>query len=171
MSQSETRSETRSDTGTDTDCTLCAGPAGDEELQRTEVWRDAHWRLSMAVRGETLGFAYLEPLRHIPYLADLDGPEAATFGSAIARVSHVLREATGAQLVYAYVFGGGIPHLHVHLAPNRPAGVLNTAILTGEVEERKLPSGATEMVSLAHPPVPAAEARAVIELVRELMNA
>ena len=57
-------------------CAICAGPAGDDELSRTEVWRDAHWRLSMAVRGETLGFAYLEPIRHIPYLADLDGPEA-----------------------------------------------------------------------------------------------
>jgi diadenosine tetraphosphate (Ap4A) HIT family hydrolase len=165
------QSETQSDTGTDTDCALCAGPAGDHELLRTEVWHDDHWRLSMAVRGETLGFAYLEPLRHIPYLADLDGPEAATFGPVIARASHVLREATGAQLVYAYVFGGGIPHLHVHLAPNRPEGVLNTAILTGEVEERKLSSGATEMISLAHPPVPEPEARAVIERVRELMHA
>jgi diadenosine tetraphosphate (Ap4A) HIT family hydrolase len=158
-----------SQTETATGCAICAGPAGDAEMGRTEVWRNEHWRLSMAVRGETLGFAYLEPLRHIPYLADLDGPEAATFGSAIARASHALREATGAPLVYAYVFGGGIPHLHVHLAPNRPEGVLNTAILSGEVEERKLPSGATEMVSRDHPTLPEAELGAVIERVRRLM--
>ena len=142
------------------DCAICAGPAGDEELGRTEVWRDEHWRLSMSVSGEVLGFAYLEPIRHIPYLADLDGPEAQTFGPAIARSAHALREATGAPLVYAYVFGGGIPHLHVHLAPNRGDGVLNTAIITGEFEERKLPSGATEFTSLTHPQVWAATATA-----------
>ncbi|HEY8180183.1 MAG TPA: hypothetical protein VIH33_07250 [Candidatus Limnocylindria bacterium] len=150
-------------------CAICAGPAGDDELGRTEVWRDEHWRLSMAVRGEILGFAYLEPLRHIPYLADLDGPEAATFGPAVARASAAMREATGAPLVYAYVFGGGIPHLHIHLASNRPDGVLNTAIITGDVEERRLPSGASELISLTHPAVPEAEVAAVIERVRELM--
>lgn len=134
-----------------------------------EVWRDDHWRLSMSRHGPTLGFGYLEPLRHIPYLADLDGPEAATFGPAIARASAVLREASGAPLVYAYVFGGGIPHLHVHLAPNTPAGVLNTALITGEIEERKLPSGAGEIISLDHPDVPEDEVAAVIERTRELM--
>ena len=150
-------------------CAICAGPDGDAELGRTEVWRDAHWRLSMATSGELLAFGYLEPIRHIPYLADLDGPEAATFGPAVARAAHALREASGAPLVYAYVFGGGIPHLHVHLASNRPEGVLNTAIITGEFEERKLPSGATEVTSLAHPPVPEAEVAAVVDRVRELM--
>jgi hypothetical protein len=47
--------------------------------------------------------------------------------------------------------------------------VLNTAIITGEFEERKLPSGATEFISLVHSPVPQAEQDAVIERVRELM--
>ena len=152
-----------------TDCAICAGPARDGELGRTEVWRDEHWRLSMAVNGEVLGFGYLEPIRHIPYLADLNGPEAQTFGPAVARASSALREATGAPLVYAYVFGGGIPHLHVHLAPNLPAGVLNTAIITGEFGERKLPSGATEFISKTHPSVPESEQAAVIDRVRELM--
>src|SRR6188474_934941 len=94
------------------DCAICAGPARDGELGRTEVWRDELWRLSMAVNGEVLDFGYLEPIRHIPYLAKLDGPEAQTFGPAVARASSALREATGAPQVYAYVFGGGIPHLH-----------------------------------------------------------
>jgi diadenosine tetraphosphate (Ap4A) HIT family hydrolase len=152
------------------DCAICRGPEGDDELDRVEVWRDDHWRLSMSRRSPTLGFAYLEPLRHIPYLADLDGPEAATFASALARASAVLRQATGARLVYAYVFGGGIPHLHVHLAPNTPEGVLNTALISGEIEERKLPSGATEIISKDHPDLPQDELAAVIERVRELMS-
>jgi diadenosine tetraphosphate (Ap4A) HIT family hydrolase len=150
-------------------CAICAGPARDGELDRLEVWRDDHWRLSMSRHTATLGFSYLEPLRHIPFVADLDGPEAATFGPAIARASAAIREASGAPLVYAYVFGGGIPHLHVHLAANLPDGVLNTNIISGEVEERKLPSGATEITSKDHPDVPEDEVAAVIERTRELM--
>ena len=124
----------------------------------------------MARRGSTLGFAYLEPIRHIPYLADLDGEEAATFGTVIARATATLREATGAKLVYAYLFGGGVPHLHVHLAPNIPEGVLSTSIISGPVEERPLPSGATEIISVDHPDLPAGELNAVIERVRELVR-
>ena len=154
---------------TTSECAICAGPERDAELDRVEVWRDDHWRLSMSLHTATIGFGYLEPLRHIPFLADLDGPEAATFGPAVARASAAIREASGAPLVYAYVFGGGIPHLHVHLAANGPAGVLNTNIISGEVEERKLPSGATEIISRDHPDLPEAEVDAVIERMRELM--
>ncbi|HEX3220193.1 MAG TPA: hypothetical protein VHU77_09255 [Candidatus Limnocylindria bacterium] len=149
-------------------CMLCRVPEIDAQLDREEVWRDEHWRLSMARTGSTLGFGYLEPIRHVPYLADLDGEEATTFGPAIARASRVLREATGA-LVYAYVFGGGIAHVHVHLAPNAPEGVLNTELISGRVEHRRLPSGATEMTSLDHPELPAEEILAVIEQVRQRM--
>lgn len=154
---------------TDADCAICLGPAGDDELDRVEVWRDDLWRLSMSRHGSTVGFAYLEPIRHIPFLADLDGPEAATFGPAIARSCTALQDATDARLVYAYVFGGGIPHLHVHLAPNQPEGVLNTAIIEGRIEERKLPSGAGEIISLDHPELPEAELAGVIERVRQAM--
>ncbi len=152
------------------ECAICRGPDGDPELDRVEVWRDEHWRLSMARHGPTLGFAYLEPIRHIPYLADLDGPEADTLGPAIARASRIVREATGARLVYAYVFGGGIPHLHVHLAPDEPEGVLSTAIIGGETEVRTLPSGASEIISRDHPDLPESELAAVIERVREGMR-
>ena len=151
------------------DCAICLGPAGDDELDRVEVWRDDLWRLSMSRHGSTVGFAYLEPIRHIPFLADLDGPEAASFGPAIARSCSALRGATGAQLVYAYVFGGGIPHLHVHLAPNQPEGVLSTAVIEGRIEERKLPSGAMDVVSLDHPELPEADLAEVIERVRKAM--
>lgn len=123
----------------------------------------------MSRHGPTLGFAYLEPFRHIACLADLDGPEAATFGPVIARASRVLRAATGADLVYAYVFGGGIPHLHVHLAPNQPRGVLSATLIGGRIEQRPLPGGATEIVSLDHPDLPESELAAVIARVRDAM--
>ena len=60
-------------------------------------------------------------------------------------------------------------HLHVHLAPAIPEGVLNTSLISGPVEERKLPSGATEIISLDHPELPEGEVAAVIERARELM--
>jgi diadenosine tetraphosphate (Ap4A) HIT family hydrolase len=151
------------------ECALCRGTDNDAELDRVEVWRDALWRLSMSRHSPTLDFGYLEPIRHIPYLADLDGPEAATFGPTIARASAALRQATGARMVYAYVFGGGIPHLHVHLAPNAPEGVLNTALISGEIEAHELPSGATEIISKDHPDLPDEAVAAVIERARQLM--
>ena len=105
----------------------------------------------------------------MPHLADLEGREAETFGPVIARATAVLQEATSAGLVYAYVFGGGIPHLHVHLAPNVPEGVLSTAVIGGAVRERKLPSGASEIQSLDHPDLPDDQLAAVIDRVRQRM--
>ncbi len=124
----------------------------------------------MARHGPTLGFAYLEPIRHIPHLADLDGREAQTFGSTIARATRALRAASGARLVFGYVFGGGGPHLHLHLAPNLPDGVLSTQLIEGPLEQRPLPSGATELVSRNHPDLPEAELASVIEAARTALT-
>jgi diadenosine tetraphosphate (Ap4A) HIT family hydrolase len=64
----------------------------------------------------------LEPKRHVPYITDLDGREARTLGIVLGRTSRVLKEVTGAELVYVLVFGGHIPHLHLHLSPAVPSG-------------------------------------------------
>ena len=142
-------------------CVLCRGVAGDTELQRIQVWEDALWRLTLSLEAEVLGFAYLEPKRHIPHITDLDGEEARTFGTVLARVTHVLRDETGAELVYVYIFGGGVPHLHVHLAPHRPNDALNTQMIRGEVINEELPSGAGRYVSKDFPPLPEEEQRVV----------
>ena len=47
--------------------------------------------------------------------------------------------------------------------------MLNTAVITGEIEERKLPSGASEIISKDHPDLPDEAVDAVIERTRELM--
>ena len=47
--------------------------------------------------------------------------------------------------------------------------MLSTVLVSGEVEQRKLPSGATEIISRDHPDLPDAEIDAVIERARELM--
>jgi len=151
---------------TTADCAICRGPAGDAEMFRVQVWEDERWRLTVSLLSEVPGFAYLEPKRHIPHITDLDGEEAHTCGEVIARTSRALKEETGAELVFVYVFGGGIPHLHVHLAPHREGDALNTQIVRGEFEEQRLPSGVTVYSSKEFPPLPEAELRAVAERVR-----
>ncbi|HET6380703.1 MAG TPA: hypothetical protein VFH63_06665 [candidate division Zixibacteria bacterium] len=57
-------------------------------------------------------------------------------------------------------------------APDVPDdGVLSTRITSGRIEERRLPSGSTEVRSLDHPGLPAEEVAAVIERVRQAMAA
>jgi diadenosine tetraphosphate (Ap4A) HIT family hydrolase len=138
----------------ETSCVLCQGPVGDPELGRVQVWEDPIWRLTMATEGEVAGFSYLEPKRHVPHITDLEGDEARTLGSVLSRVTRALKEATDAEVVYVYVFGGGIPHLHLHLAPHRDGDALNDRMVRGEVTETRLPNGATAIVSKEFPRVP-----------------
>jgi diadenosine tetraphosphate (Ap4A) HIT family hydrolase len=151
-------------------CAICLGPATDPELERVQIWEDRLWRVSMSTSGYTTGFAYLEPKRHIPHITDLDGQEAQTFGTVLARVSAALKQASGAEIVWLYVFGGGIPHLHVHLAPHRQGDPLNSQIIRGDVVDEKLPSGASRIVSRDFSELPATEIHDVIEKTRSLLD-
>lgn len=150
-------------------CVLCLGAAGDAELQRIQVWEDALWRLTLSLEAEVPGFAYLEPKRHIPHITDLAGEEARTFGEVLARVAQLLREETGAELVYVYIFGGGIPHLHVHLAPHRPDDALNAQMIRGELVTEQLPSGAARFISRNFPPLPEEAQRDVARHVQQCL--
>jgi diadenosine tetraphosphate (Ap4A) HIT family hydrolase len=152
------------------DCLLCDGERAARELNREIVWEDELWRLSMTHRGYTTGFGYLEPKRHVPHITDLDGDEAATFGSVVARVASALKEAAGAELVYVYVFGGGIPHLHVHLGPHREGDPLSSAIIRGEFTYEPMPSGAQRVVSRDFAELATDEIATVIERARILLS-
>lgn len=122
--------------------------------------------LTVSLFAEVPGFSVLEPKRHIPYIADLDGAEIETFGPVMARVSGVLREVTNTEQVFVYVFREGIPHLHVHLAPHRKGDALNEMMVKGEIVEQKdLESGAGYYVSKEYPPLPEEELRVVAEQV------
>jgi diadenosine tetraphosphate (Ap4A) HIT family hydrolase len=78
-----------------------------------------------------------------------------------------LKEVAGADLVYAYIFGGGVAHFHVHVAPHREGDALNDQIIRGEIVERKHPSGVTEFISKDFPPLPPEELRAVADRIAE----
>jgi diadenosine tetraphosphate (Ap4A) HIT family hydrolase len=147
-------------------CLLCRGPDGDEELQRVQVWEDRLWRLTTSLAAEIPGFSYLEPKRHIPYIQDLHGDEAATLGPTLAMATAALKEETEAEVVYLYVFGSGIPHLHLHLAPHRAGDALNDSMIRGNLIEQRLPSGMTIVQSDAFPPLPEEELRTVAERVQ-----
>ena len=116
------------------------------------------------------GFSFLEPKRHIRYLEELDGDEAATFGAVLARASNALKEAAAAERVYVYVFGGGIPHLHVHLAPHKEGDALSATILRGEVETRPGPDGTTLLLATDFPVPPRSTMREVADRARALLQ-
>ncbi|MFZ0892498.1 MAG: hypothetical protein WB778_09650 [Thermoplasmata archaeon] len=148
------------------ECRLCRGADADRELGREQVWEDPYWRLTTSLGGEVAGFSYLEPKRHVPHITDLDGEEARTLGPALAKVTQALKEATDSQLVYIYVFGGGIPHLHLHLGPHTEGDALNPSMIRGDVVETKLPSGMTAIVSKDFPQLPESRHSEVRERLR-----
>ena len=156
---------------TTSECPMCRGAAADEELERVEVWRNAHWRLTVSLSSEVAGFAYLEPHRHIRSIAELDGPEAATFGPALAHSTSALQDATGAEVVYVYIFGDGVPHLHLHLAPHRAGDALSDQMIRGELVEEKLPNGMTRFSSSTYPPLPHDQLKRIADQVRGKMSA
>jgi diadenosine tetraphosphate (Ap4A) HIT family hydrolase len=156
----------------DGSCPLCSGEEFDAQMGRLQVWEDEYWRLTTSVGpgDPTPGFSYLEPKRHIQSISDLDGPEAITFGPAIAKCSDALKQATEADGVWVYVFGGHLDHLHVHLAPHREGDALNDAVLKGDFVEEPMPTGVVALVSTEYPAIAEETLRGVAERVRELLT-
>ena len=153
-------------------CALCRGAELDAELGRELVWESDLWRLTTSIGpgDPTPGFSYLEPKRHITHITELDGEEALTFGPVLARSCQALKEATGAEHVYIYVFGDSVPHLHLHLAPHSAGDALVETPLRGEFEEKALPSGHLAMLSKDFPAIPDHDLRAVAAYARELLG-
>jgi diadenosine tetraphosphate (Ap4A) HIT family hydrolase len=153
-------------------CGLCRGAEMDAELGRVQVWEDNLWRLSTSVGpgNPTIASSYLEPKRHIPYAQDLDGAEAATLGPVLARCCAALRAVTGVEHVYVYIFGGGTPHLHIHLAPHREGDALTSSIIKGQLILETLPSGVKGFVSKDYAGLPESELEAAATALRAELN-
>ena len=141
--------------GPDVECLLCRPDDADRFFGRTRVWTDGRWRLSVVGHGPVVGFAHLEPVRHIPYVTDLDGVEASTFGPVLATATGALRAVVGADLVHAYVFGERVAHFHVNLAPHRDGDAL---------------AGGPAMLVPGAPDAPAVDHLAVIAAVRDRLG-
>lgn len=147
------------------ECLLCTGPAGDPLLSRIEAWSDERWRLTVSLDAEVAGLSYLEPRRHIETITDLEGREAEEFGEVLARCARALEKVTRCQRVYVYVFGDGVPHLHVHLAPHSEGDALNDSLIKGPIIKETLPGGATRATNPNFPPLDEAEQRTIANLV------
>jgi hypothetical protein len=100
---------------------MCRGAAADEELERAQVWEDELWRLTLGLAAETPGFAYLEPKHISGSSPSLTVRRRRVSARPWRDAPRTLREVTGAEVVYVYIFGDGVPHLHLHLAPHRQA--------------------------------------------------
>ncbi len=94
------------------------------------------------------GFCYLEPKRHIPYITELDGIEAEEFGSILARATRAIKNSTDAKLVYVYIYGGRIPHLHVHLAPHTEGDVFADDVIRPDVKIDETTMESDEAIAL-----------------------
>ncbi len=143
----------------------------DDALMRTEVWSDNLWRLTTARVTEVAGFSYLEPKRHIADITELSGAEADSFGATLAKSSAAIKAASGADLVYIYVFGDNVDHLHVHLAPHRYSGSpLVGEMIKGNKHKAQLPDGSEVWASDRYPLVDPEIAKAAISDIRKAMN-
>lgn len=150
------------------DCLMCRGPGADPDLLRVQAWEDKNWRMTTATVGESPGFSFLEPKRHIRYAHELDGVEAKTFGPVLSACTRSIKEATETELVY--VFGGSFDHLHVHLAPQTEGGPFNDCMLRETIVEKVLDNGAIIQSSAEYPLLPDRDMQAAAETIRASRN-
>jgi hypothetical protein len=87
-------------------------------------------------------------LRDRPFVTGVNGTATVV---RTALIGALLTCAAAAWVVYLYVFGESVPHLHVHLAPHHDGDALNTNMIRGPLEERAQPSSATALVSSEFP--------------------
>ncbi len=127
-------------------CLICNRLA-DKKFKRTEAWSDKRWRLTTTRYKQVRGLSYLEPRRHIGFLSDLNGKEAQEFGVVLSRVSRAIKAVTNAPIVYYYIFGDTIAHLHVHIAPHFPGDAFSENVVKETFDERKLCTMGPEKVS------------------------
>ena len=106
------------------DCFICEKHRQGDQAQGGVIFEDdlVYVGHSHALAGPTAyrGYLMVEPKRHAAGLGDLTDVEAEAVGRLANRVARLQRELLGAEHVYSFVYGDGIPHLHVHLAPRYP---------------------------------------------------
>lgn len=157
-------------TNTKIDCLLCKADVADHNLKRIQVWEDNYWRLTVSLLSEIPGFSYLEPKRHIPSITDLNGEEAKTLGIILAKTTKILQSVTKAKLVYVYIFGDHVPHLHIHLAPHNDGDALNHQIIKGTLESIELENGTKASINKEFPLLPEKELRIISEHIKKQIS-
>jgi diadenosine tetraphosphate (Ap4A) HIT family hydrolase len=67
-----------------------------------------------------LGWVVIETRRHVHELGDLNDAESRELGPLMARLAWALAQMVGAEHVYSFLMGDGVPHFHLHLFPRYP---------------------------------------------------
>jgi hypothetical protein len=140
-------------------CPLCQPPIDDAALGRIPVWEDRLWRVAVSLAGPLPGRCVLEPKRHIPSVAELDGDEAATLGWVLAWASAALRSEAGARRIG--LSAAGDSHMGLLLDPQGTAA--------GEVREPG--AGEPEAPGAGEPGDEAEQIRAFAARLRERLSA
>lgn len=98
----------------ETDCPICRKHRGDGPLVGPVIYANELVYVTHRPSG-SLGYVFLEPRRHAPYLDDLTDDEASTIGRLRSRLAHGLRTELGVESVHSFVAGRGVAHFHEHL--------------------------------------------------------
>ena len=107
------------------DCFICRKHRGEVTVPGGVIYEDdlvyaGHAQIREGRDAAYLGYLMAETKRHVPNLPDLTDAEAAALGVLVARLSRALRATEGAEHVYAFAIGDGMPHVHIHVVPRYP---------------------------------------------------
>lgn len=130
------------------ECDICNGDA-DSIFKRKVVWSNERWKLSLSSYRAVRGFSYLEPVEHIESIDKLDDEFSTEFGFLLVKFTKVLKEILKVKLVYVYIFGDHISHLHAHLAPHTEGDYLYADIVKPDVQFPKYLLTKNEFENLA----------------------
>ena len=108
-----------------TDCIICRKHRGQLLVPGGAIYEDdlvyaGHSQIREGKPVVYLGYLMAETKRHAPGLADLTDAEAQALGLLVARLSRALVAIEGAEHVYAFVMGDGVPHVHDHVVARYP---------------------------------------------------
>jgi histidine triad (HIT) family protein len=112
---------------TDRDCFICRkhrgelAVAGGPVVDDDRLFASHAWETPDGVPEEVyIGHVFVETKRHAASFADLTAEEAGAVGRLAASLSAALKDALGADYVFAAVIGTGVPHFHLHLLARYP---------------------------------------------------
>jgi diadenosine tetraphosphate (Ap4A) HIT family hydrolase len=107
------------------ECIVCRKHRGQVALAGGPIHEDklifvSHAQLWGGEEDSYLGHLFIEPKRHVAELADLTKAEAQLIGLFTMRLARALMETEGAEHIYSFVIGDGVPHVHVHVIGRYP---------------------------------------------------
>lgn len=102
------------------DCVVCRKHRGELPSPGGAIYEDdliyvSHAGLWGEEEKHFLGHVFVEPRRHVAELADLTDEEAQAIGLYVSRLARALVNTLDMEHVYSFVFGDGVPHVHVHV--------------------------------------------------------